>query len=155
MKLKHLGYLSYGFCLIVIIQLLLTHDSRNIGDYVTYIITGSLILIFISQILFINKTLKTLKYKSFEKIDSIDEYLTLGVDENAIKEELSLIWKSIGWTAIIIVLLYSFDTINKINQGRYLNIITALLAICTVIYNIRVINRKWINTDKKPENEEL
>lgn len=150
--MKTLGYLSYLSSVtgvILLVTALLLFDTY---DWVTLLFSLPLVLICIGQFVFINKTQKIIHFKSFKNFDALNNYLANRNENNVTKEELQTFWKVIGWVSIATSLMFIVFFIRIFEivpyYGSYfigfLFFIAVISCICTIGYNILLINRKWI-----------
>lgn len=163
--LKKLGYFSYllgieGIVFVIYIM----NTVSNLSDLKSFLILAGIVFLSISQWLFLTYTLKTLQNRTYKKTGTIDEYLSMGMEDNQSLLQLPLVWRIIGWVVLIssigvaIISMglfseYAFSRWKRFDIYAILTFVSFIIAISSIIYTLRVVNRKWIG--EKKEKEEL
>ncbi len=160
MRFKILGYISYLFGvggLVFTFYILMEESSNRVEDVVALAI---IVLVSISQMLFNSITLKTIEHRSYKKIDAIDEYLTVGIDDANQIVQLPLIWRIVGWVVILCalaIMVFALLVLEENVSWRrdysviFFSLLAIFISLITLIYSLRVVNRKWIGKGEKME----
>ena len=162
--LKKLGYFSYLLGIEGIIFVLYIFVKQNVNNRIEpLLILFGIVVVSLLFMLFVTYSLKTLEHRKYQKTGTIDEYLSVGMEDDQIVKQLPLFWKIIGWMAIVValgvalvssgfLLDYVFSRWKKYDIYSLYALTTLASAIVAIIYSLRVVNRKWIGTQKSQDN---
>lgn len=147
--LQVIGYLSYPIWVLYFIENLAGITQISLPKQLLSLL---FVVFYISQFIFVHKTLKTLKYETSD----IKLTQTLDSTQNTKSQKLDSNWKILGWILtgflVYFIIYYIYIQIWVFNLTGEYNFFIIEFSIHTIIffsifYNITIINRKW----KDPE----